>query len=404
MRRCAVVIAIACGCHEPPAAVVVAPAPVAPLAFEVVDAAGHAVAVRWSERLEIPAPSEYDGVFAYAQRKTVLHAGDARIGWLEPGARVPVFAATRDRVEVALSPWAGVSARGRAHAWVMAGDLGPIPPANAPPFSRATHAEKLIASGQTVRSLAGVELGYTFCGDVEVLGTEQARVHVIQREAGVVVEGLVDAKASWARSCPRALLVADYKQRRSLVLHDRFVAYDDPAPPAGLVEVGPFKGPTIADEAARRGTLYWLVDGEHGATCVAWQLVPPKQAGDDGALETREIIEGGDTLVTRFGFEYGPEPNTGVTLLGPSSEIIPRPGHTPEVGTMAMGCGESMQVVASDPSMITMHLHPPAIAATILAYDPHDTEHWYLDRARCEHDAGLRSQHVALAFVPHQGC
>lgn len=405
----------ACGGRGPASAVLSEPGPgaapvsvPAPLELAIVDAGGAQRIERWTEQLEIPKSTEDVGVFAYAQRRTVLRSdGDGvAVGWLEPGARVGVTKATRDRVEVMLFAWHASSLDGNVRVWVDARDLGPSPPRDAPPFSHATRAERQIMHGQYLNRLDGARLGFTFCGAVEVIGDEARGLHVVQREDGVALEGTLERNASWAdRACAGLLVVEDYKQRPQLVYHDRWRAYRGAALPAGLVESGPFEGPTFAQLVAKRAQVYWLVEErDRGAACEAWQLVPPARGSDDGELVSRMKLDDGDTLVVHFGLMYGTEADATVTLLGPHSEVIARPGRQPQSAGLSFGCGMEYRIVASTGGVLTMHAAPPGLASHIRAYDPHDTERWYTERAVCERDAEARRRRVALAFEPHHGC
>jgi hypothetical protein len=412
---------VACGERPPPAAAPGAPAPAAApgaptprapepperLELAVADEPGVERPARWTEQLAIREnPNEDIGVFAYARRKTVLRVADAAVGWLEPGARVGVGAVARDRVDVVLFAWGASSLHGRVRAWVEARDLGPAPPRDAPPFSRATRPERLVRRGQDLRRLDGAELGYTFCGPVEVLGEDARGVHVVQREDGVALEVRLRKNPSWeSHACPGLLFQGDGHGGLDVTYHDRRRAYHGAALPPGIVESGPFEGPTFGQLVARRARIYWLVDDRNaGPTCEEWQLAPPKPGSDYGEMISRTRLDDGDTLVVRYSMMYGPDADAGVTLLGPSSEVIAPPGRQPQSSGISFGCGAQYGLVANAGGVLTMHTDPPALGGRVRAYDPGDTERWYTDRARCQRDAESRRRQVALAFQPHQGC
>jgi hypothetical protein len=369
-------------------------APAEPLELAVADETGAERAVRWAPGLEIPERLHEDvGVFAYARRKTELRAGDVAVGWLEPGARVGVTAVNGARVEVTLFGWSASGQNGRVRAWARARDLGPTRPGDAPAWSHASGPERLVRRGQTLLRPGGAPLGYTFCGSVELLGEDARGTRVRQREEGIVLEAILAKNPSWEdRACPGLLVLREPKPGgwpgQEIVYHDRRRLWRGAGLPAGLVERGPFEGPTFAQLAARRARIYWLVeDREKGPSCQEWQLVPPKRGADDGQLVAREKLDDGDTIVVRYGMSYSTEADTGVTLLGPSSEVIAPPGRQPHSGGVAFGCGSQYKIVASAGGVLTLHTDPPALGGGIYAYDPRDTERWYTDAARCRRDA-----------------
>jgi hypothetical protein len=376
------------------------PAPPSLLQFLVVDAEGAERTVTW-EGLRVERGTEDAGTFAFAQRKTVLESEGTTIGWLEPGARVGVAAARDGRVEVVLFAWTGADTTTRVHAWVAAADVGPAPPPDAPPFSAA--ASGVIGRGQIMRDVDGRLLGFTFCGPVEILDEKDGRARVVQREDGVALEGYLEPNTRWQNDEPCPGLVVLGGGEPELVIHDRNRKLRG-ALPAGLVEVGPFDGPTFAELAAKRAKVYWLYDGDRGPQCDAWKLVPPERGADEGVLEARTKLDDGDTLVTRYQMSYGEDEATTVILLGPSSEVIAPPGREPRSGGGSLGCGATYHVVARDAGGFTMHRYHATYGPPIRAYDRADTERWYTDRDACERDADARRQRVALAFAPHGGC
>jgi hypothetical protein len=405
----------ACGACAPVAAPIAsAPPPVAPphisvpppvaappLQVTVIDASGSAHGETWRAALGSDNPSEDVGAFAYARRKTTLHAGDVAVGWLEPGARVGVIAATADRAEVALFAWTDASLDGRAHAWVNARDLGPAAPPDAPPFAPAVHPEKLVAHGQYFLRSDGAKYAFTFCGAVESLGGDRVR----QREDGVVLDGRLAPDVTWqSAACPGLLVVSTTRRPLALVYHERERAYAPAAWPPGLVAAGPFAGATFAQLVAKRAKVYWLVDDRNaGPTCEEWVLAPPKtHDSGDAAIVTHVKLSGGETAVGTFGLVYGTVPDTSVTLLGPSWQQYSPQGNP--TSSSSFGCGMEYAIVASADGALVMLADPPELLSHVLAYDPRDTERWYLDRARCERDAAAKRQLAALAFGSHHGC
>lgn len=397
---------VACGDRSPQVA---APSSAsAPLELAITEWDGSEQAVRWTAQLEIPEPKEDDGIVAYARHKTVLRVDDVVVGWLEPGARVGVASVTGDRALVVLFAWsASGGGGGKVRAWVDARDLGPAPPRDAPPFGRATHPERLIKRGESIRRLDGAPLASTFCGDVEVIGEDARGLHAVQREDGVVLEGLLPGHPMWEkRACPGLLVLESGGGKLLAVYHERVRRYRGAALPPELVERGPFEGPPFAQLVAKRARIYWLVDDRKaGPTCQEWQLVPPAPGSDAGEMVSRARQGDGDTLVTRYSMmSYGAEVETSVLLLGPSMEYVAPPGRQPHSNGFALGCGAWYRVIASAGGVITMYTDPPDVNGRIRAYDPRDAERWYTDRARCERDAEARRQRVALAAEPHHGC
>jgi hypothetical protein len=128
------------------------------------------------------------------------------------------------------------------------------------------------------------------------------------------------------------------------------------------------------------------VAGAAGPACQEWQLAPPPPGADDGELVSRTKLDDGDTLVVRYGLSYGPDKDTAVTLLGPSSEVIAPTGRQPRSGGVAFGCGSEYQIVGSAGGVLTILPGSPPLGGRI---------HAYVDVLR---------QRVALLFLPHQGC
>lgn len=417
MRLASIVVlagAAACGERAPPvapaaapvSAAAPAPSPVSePLELAISESAGAERAVRWTEALAIPKPTEDVGAFAYARRKTALRADGVAVGWLEPGARVGVAAVTRERVEVVLFAWRSSSLRGPVRAWADPRDLGPAPPRDAVALAEASRSARRVRGGQSMRRLDGAKIGYTFCGDVEVLGEDARGIRAVQREDGVALEVLLEDKPWAEHACPGLLVLEEHGRGPHLVYHGRSRAWRGPGIPPGLVASGPFDGPTFAQLAGKRARIYWMSeDPEAGPSCQEWQLEPPKRGSDDGALVSRMKLPDGDTLIVRYGLRYATEAGTDVTLLGPSSEVIAPPGQKPRSGGVSFGCGVTYRVVASDGSSLVMHRYPPSLGEPLHAYDPRDTERWYKDRASCEREALARRRKLALAFDPHRGC
>ena len=392
MRAAGIVcaFAVACGSSSPAPR---RPPPVAPpLEVSVVDGIGVARTVTWTDELKSSRDDEDTGAFAFAQRRTVIWADAEKVGWREPGARIGVSAVRGERAEVVLFAWTGSDTSHRVHVQVAARDLGAAPPADAPPFSAAASA--VIGAGQILREPDGGTLGYTFCGPVEMLDEEDGRAHVVQREDGVALEAYLEPNTRWQNDepCPGLVVVGD--PERELVYHDRMRAQRG-AMPDGLVEAGPFDGSTFAQLAAKKATIYWLYDVDTGAACEAWNLIPPKRADEEGVLQARIRLADGGTIMTRYGLTYGDEPDTVVTLTGPSSES--------SSGSMSLGCGSTYHVVARDASGFTMHRYSSTYGP-IRAYEPRDTERWYTDKKSCERDAAARNQRLSLASTPHAGC
>src|SRR5262249_30057787 len=130
---------------------------------------------------------------------------------------------------------------------------------------------------------------------------------------------------------------------------------------------------------------------------------PPKRRDADGEIVTRSKLDSGETAITHFGMMYGDEPDTRVTLLGPSSEVLSPRGA--QVSSMSFGCGNEYQIVAREADAFVMLHDPPGLGGPIRGYDPHDTERWYTDRARCDRDAEARAKPTIAGIVePHRGC
>lgn len=381
------------------------PTPVALVALELVlvDNEQQQV-VTWTPELALPVVGENRGAFAYAQRKTELHAVDddeLSIGWLEPGARVGVAAVSGDRATVVLLPWvSAVNTSQRVTARVDVRDLGATAPAPVAPAAGSGET-RTIANGQTFARTDGAKLAYTHCGDVELLAQTKNGTIARQRKDGIVLDGVVDMRATWQQGACPGLVVSEDAGTRWLHDGDRQMLQRAPALPDGLVASGPFTGPTFAKLVAKRAKLWWLVDGDGGPACEGWTLEPPKAAGDDGALVHRSKT-GGDTTVTQFGVQYTEGAEATVYLLGPSSQTTGPRGEP--LSSVGIGCGSSYRVVANEGGVLTMHRHAPSSPSHVVAYDPFDTERWYTDRARCERDVAAKKQRVAVAGTAHAGC
>jgi hypothetical protein len=180
--------------------------------------------------------------------------------------------------------------------------------------------------------------------------------------------------------------------------------------PEGLEPAGPYDGPTLSELVRRRAAIYWLEAGENGAPpwCERWTL--DSRPSGAAALVSRVRLATGDTLITRFGFEFDKAASlegAGVTLLWPSSEVIAPPGQQPQSAGMSFGCGEMYTVVGARGGVMSV-IRGEERLARIVGYVPSDAERWYTSSEACERDAArLRTPNVAMAAVGfglHQGC
>lgn len=388
---------------------------------------GKMVDDRSGEPRELGDVTEDHGLAAYAQRPANLFV-DAyetlRIGWLEAGARVGVIGIEGAYAHVVLFPWGTArhdpNGTGRATAWARVDELGAAPPAKSGPAAGpAGHERRLLASGQYLDTLRGDRFGYSFCGEIEVIGPSEGRVHAIQRADGIAIEGLVDATmTSPEHGCPAPLLVDIQERRlqdgRAMTRSVRHVWREGRARrwrqaglPPSLVPAGPFVGPSLAQLTRVAAPVYWLHDDrDHAASCTSWRI--ERTRGQEDASLVSRSWEDGDMLVTRFGLSWFGDVQSQVTLLGPHSEVIAPPGRAPRFGGLSFACGSTYTLVASSSRALTMLRTSPPLGATVVAFDPRDAERWYLDRASCDADARSleksSKQTARIAFAFHEGC
>jgi hypothetical protein len=184
------------------------------------------------------------------------------------------------------------------------------------------------------------------------------------------------------------------------------------AAPTHPTSSGLHVNPSFEELVAKRATLFWIEDGEHGPACQAWELAPApnRRSGHGAELVARTELVNGSTRterVVRFDMTFGAEPDMRVTLVGPSWDevVYYDDGHGEGTGVGPGGCADSeYQLVAREPDAFVMLADPPGRGASSRANDPAGTERWYTNRARCERDVEAKPGRLALVASRHHGC
>jgi len=307
---------------------------------------------------------------AVVQRESVLRLDEPHgpeIGRAFAGAHVRVERVTGSAAEIALPQFqrpfrveGGVTEKPLT-AWIDASALATraVPLAPPPLTGRAARDQYM-----RVADRPG-ELGFFYmrCGPFEILEQGPETTRVAQRAGGVELVGWSESRVLGSRGdfrCPPHLAESGtppgYEQARSVDA-------------AAVLRAG--------------RTIHWLVETDDGYACEDWHVTRSELRHKRRDVETEYTLErDGDRVV----------------LLGPTTRS-PR-------GESALGCGDDYRAVDLDGDRLV--LVPHAGSRPIAAYDPDDTEVWYLTESACRAAAARASSPAALATAQlapvHSGC
>ena len=318
-----------------------------------------------------PPPSLGPGP-AVVQRESVLHLDEAdgpEIGRAFAGAHVHVARVEGTAAEIALPQFqrpfrveGGVTEKPLT-AWIDASALGTraIPLVEPPLAGRAARDQYM-----RVADRPG-ELGFFYmrCGPFEILEQGPETTRVAQRADGVELVGWSEERVLGTRG--------DFRCQPHVV--------EDGAAPPGYEQA---RSVDVAAVLRAGRTIHWLVETDDGHyACEDWHVTRSELRHVRRNMQTEYTLEReGDRVV----------------LLGPTM-------RSPQ-GESAFGCGDDYRAVDLDADRLV--LVPHAGSRPIAAYDPDDTEVWYLTESACRAAAARASSPPALATAElppvHSGC
>lgn len=254
--------------------------------------------------------------------------------------------------QVPLTAWVDVSALGTREA----------PLVEPPPSGRAVRDHY-----SRIADRPG-ELGffYTHCGPLQIIEQDKDTTRVAQRAGGVELVGWSELPIRAARGdfrCPARVA--------------------ETGTPSGFAQVRSVDAASVL----RAGqTVHWLVEtDDDGYACTDWHVTKDELRHTGRAH--------GERVETLYTIE---REGDRVTLLGPTTRSAS--------GQSSLGCGDDYRAVDVDAERLV--LVPHAGSRRFVAYDPDDTEVWYLSEPACRAAAARASSPPTLASIPpiHTGC
>ena len=324
----------------------------------------------------VPPPALLAPGPAIAERGTVLHLDEAdgpEIGRVFAGAHVRVLRIEGSAAEIAVPELdrprrvQGGVTNVALTAWVDASSLGTREvPFSPPPLEGRTVRDHYSRVAERVESFG---FFYLRCGPFQILEEGPKSTRVAQRVGGFELVGWSELPIRGSRGdfrCPARVA--------------------EEGVPAGLTEA---HSVDVASVLRADRTVHWLVETNDGSyVCQDWHVT-----------KKGELRHTGRANGERFETEYSIErEGSRVVLLGPTTRTANGSG-------LGYGCGADYRAVDFDADRLVLVPHAN-VTRTITAYDPDDTEVWFLSESACKEAAARASSPPTVASIApvHTGC